>query len=396
MSPSNDQHELRTQRNSTGLFILLFTVSITILLLYTSLVKVTKTFSAPKPALEQYEQLYSKYSQTLTCSCTKISINYGEFIHINYTLHQVCSSSLVTKEWIDFLAPSNGTEYFSFDFRTTAPYAFRTLSTFCNLVNKTIFNNLIQFYSKQYITAFVTPSELFETEIQSSIDEFKLSITNSFLLSLSIIRNTTQANALYSPLHTNYVLHSMVDDLLLVMPLKYNDCNCGISSTCIDQSSIYKYPNKTRLFDVKHFYTGCYVIESLLQSTLECFYNQSCINQTLFHLSSSPSMIVIPLEPSLLKEYSENSTIQDVLNKLMIEEWNSSKLYDVYYNKCSPKQCSYILETRNDLIYIFTILFGVAGGLATILKIVVPRLIKLILSCIRKLKRRIVPNVLIA
>jgi hypothetical protein len=107
-------------------------------------------------------------------------------------------------------------------------------------------------------------------------------------------------------------------------------------------------------------------------------------------------MIVIPLEPSLLKEYSENSTIQDVLNKLMIEEWNSSKLYDVYYNKCSPKQCSYILETRNDLIYIFTILFGVAGGLATILKIVVPRLIKLILSCIRKLKRRIVPNVLIA
>jgi len=89
-------------------------------------------------------------------------------------------------------------------------------------------------------------------------------------------------------------------------------------------------------------------------------------------------MIVRPLEPSLLKEYSENSTIQDLLNKLMIEEWNSSKLYDVYYNKCSPKQCSYILETRNDLIYIFTTLFAVAGGLATILKFVVPNLMKFV------------------
>ena len=101
--PSTDEHQLRTQRISTRLFILVLILSITILLLYSSLANVTKTITVPTPSPAQYSQLYSKYSPTLACPCTHISINYGLFLDINYTLHQVCRSFFRHRR-VDFIS----------------------------------------------------------------------------------------------------------------------------------------------------------------------------------------------------------------------------------------------------------------------------------------------------
>jgi hypothetical protein len=145
---------------------------------------------------------------------------------------------------------------------------------------------------------------------------------------------------------------------------------------------------------VPGFYKGCYVIEALLQSTLECFYDQECIDQLQSYIFWSPSINVTELNASLSSVYSINSTIEDLIANLMIEEWNVSPLYETYYNECRPTQCTYKLETNNDLIYIFTTLFGIAGGLITVLEVVVPRLVKLIVYCIRKQGARVVPETL--
>jgi hypothetical protein len=61
----------------------------------------------------------------------------------------------------------------------------------------------------------------------------------------------------------------------------------------------------------------------------------------------------------------------------MIEEWNVLMMYETYYNECQPIQCSYKVARKNDVIYIVTTLFGIAGGLTTTLKLIVPRLVKL-------------------
>ena len=98
--PSTDDHELRSQRISTRLFIFLLILALTILLSYTSLTTVTKTISVHKPSLTEYSQLYSKHSQSLICPCTQISVSYEKFIHVEYTLHQVCNSIYVTDDWI--------------------------------------------------------------------------------------------------------------------------------------------------------------------------------------------------------------------------------------------------------------------------------------------------------
>ncbi|CAF4592235.1 unnamed protein product, partial [Rotaria sp. Silwood2] len=60
---------------------------------------------------------------------------------------------------------------------------------------------------------------------------------------------------------------------------------------------------------------------------------------------------------SLPSHFFENSTIQELINRLMIEQ---------YY------------ATTTDLLYILTTLFGLVGGMMTILKLVVPLFVKIV------------------
>jgi hypothetical protein len=278
----------------------------------------------------------------------------------------------------------------------SSSYAFQALRTFCQLINRTISDSFIDFYSRQYVSASVMSSTLFETETDSLINRFKSSMTNSFLLSLSMIRDTTQANVLWSAKHTNYILSQDPSGTVHATANRFEDCLCISSTACIASSSIYQAPNPEKLFVVPGFYIGCYVLEALLKSTLECFYHQTCFNQLQMYFSSSSAINATALNSSSPSNYSINSTIKDLVGNLMIEQWNVSTMYESYYNECQPTQCTYRIETRNDVIYIFTALFGIVGGLTTALKLVVPRLVKFIMDCIRKLRTRVVPEMLSA
>jgi hypothetical protein len=360
--PSTDEHELRNQRISTRIFIVLLILSTAILLLYTSLVTVTKTINVQTPNLEKYSQLYSTYSRTLTCPCTKISVDYGKFLRIEHTLHQVCSSIFSAN-----------------DFRWISPSAFRTLMTLCDLINSTISDSLTQFYSNQYISASITPPEIFKAEAQLLTDQLRSSTTNSFSLSLSMIQKTTKANNLFSAVGANYIFFVRAgSNDIHTRSESYGNCSCASSSTCIFQSILVQFHNPTILFSVPGFYGGCYVIDGLLLSTLQCFFNQTCIDVLQTYLPSSSGMNVSALDSSLPSEYSENSTVKELVDKLMIEKWNLSLMYHTYYNQCQPMQCTYTIERRNDVIYIVTTLIGLVGGLMTILKLIVPRVVRLI------------------
>ncbi len=367
----------------------------TILLSYTSLIRVTKIITKKEPSFAQYVHLNSTYSSTLTCPCSKISINYEKFVRVDYTLHQVCNSIFVNQSWIDYLAPPIAISIFTLDSEWAFASAFQALKIFCNLINDTISDSLVQFYSNQYVSASTVPQQQFELEIKSFVDKFRSSITNSFSLSYLMIRETTQANGLFSALLTNHLASINKDtNQISIYSFHYDSCMCSSSFTCITPSYILMDSVDKQIFYVPGFYKGCYVIEALLQSTLECFYDQECIDQLQSYIFWSPSINVTELNASLSSVYSINSTIEDLIANLMIEEWNVSPLYETYYNECRPTQCTYKLETNNDLIYIFTTLFGIAGGLITVLEVVVPRLVKLIVYCIRKQGARVVPETL--
>ena len=343
------------------------------------MVNVTQTVTIKAPTITQYSQLYSRFPQTLTCPCSTISINYDTFLHVNYTLHQVCNSVFVTQPWISYLSTSYGDEsVFSNDFRATGTGTFLGLSTFCELIDQTISYRLMQFYLTQYVSASVTSLQVFDLETKVLISQFISSTTNEFLLLLSTLRDITQTNGLYSARQTNYGLyvpHSY--SLVITFTLSYGNCNCDSSAACAYGSSIYDSSNITIVFSVPGIYTGCYVVESILQSDLRCFYNQTCINNLQSYLYPYLSMNVTSLDKSLLVRFFDNSTVQEFLDKLMVEEWKKSIIYDDYYNKCQPSQCTYTHQTKNSAIYIVTTVVGLIGGLITVLKLTVPRVVML-------------------
>jgi hypothetical protein len=194
-----------------------------------------------------------------------------------------------------------------------------------------------------------------------------------------MIRNIIQANALLSALQTNYYIHSeKAYDDADIGQIGYDDCYCSSSSACISLLSIDAYPNSTSLFHLPHFYRGCYVVEALLQSTLECFYDKQCVDKLTSYFSPSSSMNVTVLDASLPSMYSNDSTIEKLVDNLMIEQWNISSSFENYYNECQPIQCTYTTKTNNDMIYIVTTLFGITGGLITVLKFIVPQLVKFV------------------
>ena len=74
----------------------------------------------------------------------------------------------------------------------------------------------------------------------------------------------------------------------------------------------------------------------------------------------------------------------------MVDVWNWSVDHEGYYDACQPEECRYTIVAKNGVIYIVTTLIGLVGGLVTVLKFIVPRLIRFIMKRIQKRKRNTV------
>ncbi|CAF3339959.1 unnamed protein product [Rotaria sp. Silwood2] len=379
--PSTNMDELRTQRISTRVFIVSLMLSLTILIIYTSAVSVTKTVTIQTPDINQYKQLYERYQKTLSCPCKQVSIDYKTFLHINYTLHQVCSSDFVTDKWISLLTQMPNVElFYPTDFRFTSIQIFQALKAFCELMEQWVLTNLVQFYANNYVSAFVTAVDLFESQSETLIQQFISSTTNNFLLSLRLIRDTTQANALLAGHQSNYILHTNSKGIYLdATSMSYNyGCTCASNAACTTNSKIYEQGSSPSNWTVQGFYTGCLASESLYQSNLECLYNQLCLAQLKSYMGFNISTIGDILNSSIASQFLPNTTIGVIMDRLMIEEWNWSIIYDDYYSQCQPSKCDATLITKNNVIYIVTTLISLIGGLFTALKLSVPRFVWLI------------------
>ncbi len=393
LPPSTDENELRIQRMSTRLFIFLWIFSMTVLLFYTSLIIITKTITVETPSFAEYSDLISTYNQTLVCPCSNISITHDKFIRVEYTLHQVCTSIFVHETWIDYLSHAPPEGLLLNDFRRSGVQRFQTIRMLCELGNNTILNSVTLFNLNQYVSAIVVPQELFKLQIESLTDKLRSSMTSSFSLSLAMFQEITQANSLYSLQRTNYDLNLADDGIHIILkPAMYSSCHCSVSSKCTFPISFTNDLATVFSTIIPNFYLGCYIVNSLLQSTLECFYNESCFDKVKLYITSYSPFNVSALNVSLPSRYSVNSTIQKIVDDLMIEKWHASPIYERYYNECKPIQCTYEIDTKNDIIYIVTTLFGLVDGLTTVLKFVVPRLVEFVMYYFGRQRITVVPE----
>lgn len=140
-------------------------------------------------------------------------------------------------------------------------------------------------------------------------------------------------------------------------------------------------------------------MNSLLYSTLECFYQDSeCysivinyIKTIYFQTMEYPLWFDIkPLvyDP-ILTSYLPNTTINTIVKELLIEKWNPSILYDKYYQICAPIRCIYTETARSrTTIGVITVFISMLGGLTISLRLLVPLLVKCVFYVMEKIRRR--------
>lgn len=379
MQTANDLYQLRTQRLSTRAFIVIFIFSSCILFFYTVQQTSVYTFTITAPTLQPYKQLHQQYSQTLTCRCSQISNKYGTFIAIEYSQHPICSSIYISDQWIADIAYHPGT-FWSSDFRLVGRHMFQALRLLCQLTQESIHTALEQFYSNNHVTDLAIHEELLQYQADTRIQEFIDSATNNFRFSLRMIRDTSQTNSLASVMSTNsYFMFNNRSDLLDNALMSYSGtCGCDASSTCVSNAPIFVGNTLSSAWFVPGFYIGCFFVEALRQSDLHCFYNQSCIDDLIIHLNMAQSTLYTSMNESSLIHSKTDTQIGTIIDALMVDQWKWNINHTNYFDQCRPKECTYTIVARNSWINIVTTTFGLIGGLVTVLKIIIPRLVQLV------------------
>lgn len=178
-------------------------------------------------------------------------------------------------------------------------------------------------------------------------------------------------------MQTNYHIYLWDSDFPSFYSIEYSGCSCDESAACFSPAVMYNRNRNLIIFVVPGFHSECYIIESLLVSSLQCFYDKQCFDNLTYYVNSTWELNVTVLNTSLSTKFTPNSTVGEMIDELMVEQWNSTITFRKYYDEYKPSECIYTVGSRNDAIYIVTTLIGLFGGLMKILKLVVPRVIAL-------------------
>ena len=149
-----------------------------------------------------------------------------------------------------------------------------------------------------------------------------------------------------------------------------NQCDCGVYYNCTSEARFIQ-KNTSKTVSIKGLKMGCAPSESFFASTLECFYDLSCTELIGGYMNHSISPLKIRNQVYL------NATVNELMRKSFVEEWNQSITYSSYYHQCAPAFCSYTYTQKLFSWYTLTLLMGLQGGLSIVLKWITPKLVQI-------------------
>ena len=384
----NDPQELQTSIITTRIYIILLCLTMCILTIYAATNFHTQTLTIMNPSQSTFENLHMKYSSNVECLCKEISIQYDSFVSLSPEYHPVCSSLFISSEWLLSLYSLNwDLQFYTFDdFRASGRVIFQVIKTLCSSVKTAIANSWFSFKQSSYITEYLLSKNEIIEQVQTIVNQFQSNTINDFQQGLNTIHlytmnlfDTAMTNALtvsYKSLNTN---ESYID--FHYASVDWDDCSCALSDDCIVPIGFFEYLEppyanpQNLLFNIPGLFVGCLAIRSVLQSSLECFYNQTCLDkiQTIIHSNRSIDIKILNQNQT---RFSSQSSIGILLNELMLEKWGDKIHYDKYYQQCAPISCTYTVTERNNLSYIITFLIALFGGVSVTLKILVSFIVR--------------------
>ena len=343
------------------------------------------------PTIDQYEQLKEKEAK---CLCSHLNIPYGTFVHIQSSLHGICSSDFVTDRWIERIGTTMNISYANrADFRVTGSAQFLALAAFCRLSQRISASSISRFYTTSLLSPEVLPRNGLGLTVELSIEEFQQTISASFQSQWNLTNRLIFGNKLLSSLDTalGTMVYSYPNDEVpfLSEAFSYYDieltrCLCQNDYNCRSPSMLYReilydeyWPFTPATGDVEMmipgFYTGCLPVNSLLQSSLECFCDQTCVDQLAFLVAGGEQFSAVDLHEESL--FQQNSTVESILGRIMIEHWKSNFSHRAYFDQCKPLYCSYFVNERRTVIFVLTQVIGLLGGLTLILTLIIPKMV---------------------
>lgn len=382
--PPINELELLLQRQSTRLYFLLLAIALFILIVYTSLIYQKNTNTIKIVSLEQFEQLQTRYvSNTIECPCTNISFQRATFYRMEPIFHQVCSSDFIDTHWLNTLFESYQNQHISemnsLTFIGTAFAYFQSLRIMCGLTKQAVMDVRELFLNTQVIVTHMLHYDLFLSQTTAALISFNSTLSDSFVHSLKMLLGMAHGNGLVSGYSTNWgvFLPNMTKDATIYTRARiYGDCNCATSSACTAPSIPH----------VPGFVVACLPIESLLRSTFECLYNQTCVDIISSYVNAS-------IIPTALNEgqsgFSPYISTNDIVQKMFIESWFINISYENFYQQCQPKFCSHTLIERNNILYVVTTIVGLYGGLTVLLKLIVPFAVRRMHALIRRRREHV-------
>ena len=179
--------QLDRQRFTTRIFVFLM-IGLTVLIgFYICISEHILTIKVNHPSLTTYEELNTRFHDSLICPCSEFSIPYGNFLNITYNLHQICSSDLVSKEWLEFTSLIDMNHITNElrtalmrDFRSWGMRYFQLLASYCITIKQRIDTTIIRFLQTRWIINRMIQRSTFLEHINEAHQTFVNSLIQDF------------------------------------------------------------------------------------------------------------------------------------------------------------------------------------------------------------------------
>ena len=318
-----NEESVAQQRLTTRLFIFLMIIAMIVNGTYIFFSIQTQVITIPHPSRETYEQLHHNYSSTISCPCSHISIPYKRFLMIDYILHQICSSTLVSQSWLNFILAYDqseltyGTNGLFLDFRIASRPYFQLLANVCYLVRNIFDDALNTSKESHYINQFLLSQSKFLEQMLLLNQSLTTSIQQEFLSIqswLGLMTTHSQllvgllTNANFDPDDNSDVIR--ISDIFLAVYDREEGFSYHQHSLCRQSPEIgralvtidFAVINNTEYFVNRQFnemYAGCVPWLALLLTDTTWWYHTDTINHIRLtfgdNLRNQSDPIIIPL-----------------------------------------------------------------------------------------------------
>jgi hypothetical protein len=377
----------------TRVYLFLFAASLTIVVVYSSFVGGIITKTHLQPSIADYAYLLDRYTDAVNCPCTKISIPYKTFIHPPaIKFHEVCTSGIID----DIASIGRPRDPFTFyenilDFRNWEPAFVDGLNRLCNLANTIIMSDTDTFLASNLLIYQVISRVEFHNEMNITLNRLELLITSAFGQTLDLLRSTIQDNSLIDVFSLSWKFVRSADQnmntTLLTVPMN-NDltCSCSTTRSCTQPGQLYSLQESTSLI-IEGLVVGCFFLETILRSSLWCFYSETCVIECWKAWKPNADKDVDEWVSSWFHahkldaqstRFSVNDTIETLAYNMFVESWTSNTSYEMLFDACNPKQCTYTYHYRFSALQIITTILGVFSGLSLVLRLAVPHLVTIV------------------